>query len=167
MGGGAVFRKTATVSHFRQKLRPKKKQKKQSHGGNGRERVMACYHGVQRKKSCLQPIYQLPATKLCLSNSLFSSTPPPPFFLSVFVISCKNDGVDILWAENTSVINLSVQYFFILLFRHTVVHVWVCAHLLQCPYVCVCVCAIENVLSEFNLQKDCGGRCWKRFAKNK
>lgn len=59
---------------------PQKREKKksQSYEGNGWERVMACYHGVQRKKSRLQPIYQLPATKLCLSNSLFSSTPPTP-----------------------------------------------------------------------------------------
>lgn len=46
---------------------------------------------------------------------VYSST-PTPLLLSVFVISCKNDGVDILWAENTSVINLSIQYFFMLLF---------------------------------------------------
>lgn len=57
--------------------------------------------------------------------------PSPP--LSAFVISCRNDGIDIQRAEKTSAINQSIQHFFILPFCHSVVHVWVCAHLLHCP----------------------------------
>lgn len=61
------------------KQRKSKRHRKGWKGGGDREEERTpCYHGVQRKTSCLQPIHQLPATKFCLSHSLFSSSPLPP-----------------------------------------------------------------------------------------
>lgn len=53
-----------------------------------------CYHGVQRKTSCLQPIHQLPATKFCVSQSfLLPLYLSPSAFLPLFVISLDVAGV--------------------------------------------------------------------------
>lgn len=50
-----------------------------------------CYHGVQRKTSCLQPIHQLPATKFCVSHSVFSS-PPLSFAFCLYPSICHKSG---------------------------------------------------------------------------
>lgn len=61
----------------RKKNKHRKARKRQKNGWereiDRKEERTACYHGDQRKTSCLQPIHQLPATTFCLSHSLFSS----------------------------------------------------------------------------------------------
>lgn len=87
-----VARRKREISSLEEGGKNKYRQRNGREGGRDREEErMACYHGVQSKKSCLQPIHQLPATKFCLSNSLFSSPPlsPPSAFLPVFVISLE------------------------------------------------------------------------------
>lgn len=133
----AGFHKSAGVSHSRQKLpqekRKKKKEKwrKWTRASNG----MLSW-GPQKEELFATHLSTASYQIMSLQFTVFfcSSTPPPtPPLLSVFVISCRNDGIDILRAEKTSVINQSIQHFFILPLCHSAVHVWVCAHLLQRP----------------------------------
>lgn len=127
---------------------------------------MACYHGVQRKRSCLQPIHQMPATKFCLSHSLLS----PPLCLSLCICH-KSGGSKTVGCEKMMALTFYWQKIYIhyssinTIPLHTPIQP-LTQHLnTECVYVCVylfrvrehvCLCVVEKCASDSALNLDSG-----------